>query len=150
MPSLRWLSNVSTRPFPASTSAATHLAASAPTDSFRDLNGDAPSQPVLTKYPQHQLSAFNPAWYRTRPWLEYSVQKDCYMPQFEQCNVILIVPSIISMAFLLSLFLPPSVIHCRPDFSNHLPQSSPSSTPLLLLISHYLPPPPTMAPLVSC
>ena len=39
------------------------------------------------------------------------------------------------MAFLLSLFLLPSVIHCRPDSTNHPPQSSPSSTPHLLLIT---------------
>lgn len=45
-----------------------------------DLNGDAPSQPMLTSYPKHAFGstfrAFNSAWYRTRPWLEYSIQRD--------------------------------------------------------------------------
>ena len=58
---------------------ATDSVASAPLTSL-DLNGDAPSQPVLTTYPKRAfgatLRAFSPAWYRTRPWLEYSVMKD--------------------------------------------------------------------------
>lgn len=45
-----------------------------------DLNSNAPSQPVLGSYPKRAfattLRSFNPAWYRTRPWLEYSVERD--------------------------------------------------------------------------
>ncbi|KAG2462572.1 COPB2 protein, partial [Polypterus senegalus] len=46
-----------------------------------DLNGNTPSQPILGSYPKHvfdgtSLRSFNPAWYCTRPWLEYSVVGD--------------------------------------------------------------------------
>ena len=45
-----------------------------------DLNGNAPSQPILGSYPKRgfgsALRSFNPAWYRARPWLEYSVVRD--------------------------------------------------------------------------
>lgn len=55
-------------------------AASAPPQAVSDLNGDTPSQPILASYPKRALGAilrsFNPAWYHTRPWLEYSVLRD--------------------------------------------------------------------------
>lgn len=47
-----------------------------------DLNGNTPSQSILGSYPKHLfgfstiLRSFNPAWYRTRPWLENSVEQD--------------------------------------------------------------------------
>lgn len=45
-----------------------------------DLNVNAPSQPILDSYPKRAFGAtlrsFNPAWYRSRPWLEYSVVRD--------------------------------------------------------------------------
>lgn len=45
-----------------------------------DLNGNAPSQPALASYPKRAFGttwrSFQPAWYRTRPWLEYSAVRD--------------------------------------------------------------------------
>lgn len=41
---------------------------------------DGPQQPVLNKYPQRQFGqekrCFQAAWFKTYPWLEYSVVKD--------------------------------------------------------------------------
>ena len=55
-------------------------AASAPPHVVNDLNGDAPSQPLLASYPKQAFGAtslsFNRAWYRTHLWLEYSVLLD--------------------------------------------------------------------------
>ena len=45
-----------------------------------DLNVNAPSQPILGSYPKRAFGAtfrsFIPAWYHSRPWLEYSVRRD--------------------------------------------------------------------------
>lgn len=54
--------------------------APAPPNMVSHSNGNTPSQPILASYPKHAFGAvsrsFNPAWYRTQPWLEYSVVQD--------------------------------------------------------------------------
>lgn len=54
--------------------------ASAAAHAVSDLNSNTPSQPILAYYPKHAFAAtsrsFNPAWYCTQPWLEYSVLWD--------------------------------------------------------------------------
>ena len=56
-------------------------APSAPMSSASDLNTCTPSQPLLKKYPAPSVAgsvarSFNSNWYKGRPWLEYSTERD--------------------------------------------------------------------------
>ena len=54
-----------------------HPVLSSATSPPSDLNMSSPSQPRMTKYPSLAGSrSFNSNWYKGRPWLEYSVEKD--------------------------------------------------------------------------
>ena len=48
--------------------------------SAHGLNENSPSQPCLKKFPTTMcgaaLRSFNSSWYKGRPWLEYSIEKD--------------------------------------------------------------------------
>ena len=52
----------------------------APSPDSNSFNSKLPSQPILKKYPSTTYGkttrSFSSAWYKGRPWLEYSVAKD--------------------------------------------------------------------------
>ncbi len=66
-----------TRPTPSTSVPQNHAACGSET---LDLNSNTPSQPILNSYPKCTFGsisqAFNAGWYRSRPWLEYSLSRD--------------------------------------------------------------------------